>query len=446
MRRGRGRRGAPALLAVVLVAGCTVSVGTSASTSSGPSASGTASRQGLTGQHVRVLGVWSGPEYDSFATVTAAWKTATGATVDWEGTQDPAASLDTAIGAGDPPDIAVLPTVGLMDTLAAHGDLVRLDSFMDMGQVATDYAPAWTDLGSHDGVLYGLFVKVSDKATVWYDPEAFAAAHYEVPTTWAELIDLANRMVKDGRAPFSVVAPMSPASGWALTDWVSQLVLSTCGPDLYDSWVAGTTPWTSACVTRAFDLFETILRTPGYVLGGAQGVLTTTDANGVLPVYASPPTAYMYYLASFAQAFISAAYPTLPAGRGYGFFPFPTVDPRYAGSVTVGADVVVMTKDTPAARSLMTYLAGEKAQETWVRLGGFTSVNRNVPPDSYPDPVAQEVARHLTTATVVRFGAGDAMPAALQRAWWAAMVDLVDHPTRLRSILTSLTRTAQGAG
>ena len=390
------------------------------STSPTPPASVSGAGQGLRGQHVRVLGVWSGPEYDSFATVKAAWETATGATADWEGTQDPAASLEAGVRAGDPPDIAVLPNIGLMDTLAAHGELVRLDSFMDMGQVATDYAPAWTDLGSDDGSLYGIFYKVSDKSTVWYSPRAFAAAHYEVPVTWTGLIDLADRMVRDGRTPFSVVAPMSPASGWALTDWISQLVLSACGPDLYDSWVAGTTPWTNACITSAFDMFDPIVGRPGNVLGGAQRILTTTDSAGALPVFADPPSAYMYYLASFAQAFITAGYPTLSAGDGYSFFPFPTVDPRYAGPVAVGADVVVMTKDTPAARSFMTYLAGAPAQETWIRLGGFTSVTRSVPLDTYPDSVAREVASHLTHAAIVRFGAGDTMPATVQRAWWVA--------------------------
>ena len=68
-----------------------------------------------------------------------------------------------------------------MHELAAAGQLVALPSVMDMGQLQTDYAPAWIDLGSHHGELYGIFYKVTNKATVWYNPKAFAAADYRVP-------------------------------------------------------------------------------------------------------------------------------------------------------------------------------------------------------------------------------------------------------------------------
>jgi alpha-glucoside transport system substrate-binding protein len=118
---------------------------------------------------------------------------------------------------------------------------------------------------------------------------------------------------------------------------------------------------------------------------------------------------------------------------------------QYSGAITVGADVVVMVHDTPAARSLMSYLAGAPAQEAWIKLGGFTSVNRSVPSDTYLDPVGQAVAAEVANAKVVRFGAGDMMPASLQQAWWAAMLQLVKDPSQLDPILTALTSAAKSA-
>ena len=104
-----------------------------------------------------------------------------------------------------------------------------------------------------------------------------------------------------------------------------------------------------------------------------------------------------------------------------------------------------MVSDTPAARSFMTYLASARAQETWIKLGGFTSVNRSVSADAYPDPVARTVAEELAEAKVSRFSAGDMMPASLQRAWWAAMLELVQDPSKVDSILDSLTAAASNA-
>ena len=44
-----------------------------------------------------------------------------------------------------------------------------------------------------------------------------------------------------------------------------------------------------------------------------------------------------------------------------------------------------------------------------------------------------------------RFGAGDSMPVSLQRAWWAAMLQLVKDPSQLDATLTSLTNAAKTA-
>ena len=332
-----------------------------------------------------------------------------------------------------------------MHQLAKDGTLVPLNSVLDMNQVNEDYAPAWTDLGSFNDTLYGIFYKVSNKATVWYSPATFAAAGYSVPQTWDDMTTLADTMVAHGRTPFSVVSASGPASGWPLTDWISEIVLNRCGPDVYDKWIAAEIPWTAACIKQSFEMFDSVVQTKGYVLGGTQGILTTADGDGGTPLYTKPPMAYMCYLSSIAQGFIASRYPNLKAGHDYGFFPFPTIDTQYKGAITVGADVVVMLRDTPAARSFMSYLAGAPAQETWIKLGGFTSVNRSVPSDSYPEPVGRAVASEVTDARVVRFGAGDMMPASLQRAWWAGMLDLVQDPSRLDSILGSLTSSAKAA-
>jgi alpha-glucoside transport system substrate-binding protein len=435
------------MLVAAFAVGCSGSDGSApatATTTVTADATSTAS-QGIRGAHVHVLGLWSGPEFDSFEAVKSAWEKETGAIVDWEGTEDLPAALADHMQAGDPPDIAILPNLAMMKQLADDETLIPLDSVLDRKEVTKDYAPAWIELGSHKGKLYGIFYKVTNKAAVWYNPKAFAAAGYNVPTTWNEMITLADRMVADGHSPFSMVAASGPASGWALTDWISEIVLNNCGPDLYDKWIAAEIPWNHACIKQSFDMFTNIVSTEGYVLGGSQRIIATGDDVGADPLYTDPPTAYLCYLASFAQAFIAASYPDLEPGTDYDVFKFPTINPEYQGAVTVGADVPVMVSETPAARSFMTYLASARAQETWIKLGGFTSVNRSVSADTYLDPVARTVAEELTEAEVSRFSAGDMMPTSLQRAWWGAMLDLVKDPSTVDSILNRLTAGANGA-
>jgi alpha-glucoside transport system substrate-binding protein len=315
-----------------------------------------------------------------------------------------------------------------------------------MDAIRRDYAPAWIELGSHDGTPYGIVLKVTDKATVWYDPGAFAAAGYRVPATWEEMTALADRIVAAGGTPFSIVAPSGPAQGWALTDWISILVLTTCGPDRYDRWVAAAIPWTDPCIRRAFERFVTVVSTKGYVAGGSERILSTGDDVGADPLFTDPPSAWLYPFASFAGAFIAAGHPDLAAGTDYDVFRFPAVELANAGAVTVGADIPVLVTDTPTARSFLAFLASARAHEAWIRLGGFTSVNRGGSLDAYRDPVARTIAEGLVGARISRFSAGDLLPAGLQREWWAAMVELVEDPGQLDAILERLTAAAARAG
>jgi alpha-glucoside transport system substrate-binding protein len=435
------------VLVAVIAAGCSGSNGTPLATATAtvPASATSTNSLAIQGADVHVLGLWSGPELASFEAVASAWEKASGAVVDWEGTDDMTRALAEHRQAGDPPDIAILPNLALMDQLADEGALIPLDSVLDMTAIEKDYAPAWIELGSRDEQLFGIFYKLTDKAAVWYNPKAFAAAGYDVPATWSEMTTLADTIVADGHTPFSVVAASGPASGWALTDWISAIVLNTCGPDLYDQWVASEIPWNNPCVKRSFGMFTTLISTKGYVLGGSQRIIATGDDVGADPLYTDPPTAYLCYLPSFTQAFIAASHPDLEPGTDYDVFKFPTIDPHYQGAVTIGADVPVMVSDTAAARAFMLYLASARAQEAWIKLGGFTSVNRSVSMDSYLDPVARTVAEELTTAEVSRFSAGDMMPASLQRAWWGAMLDLVKDPSEVDSILDRLTAAAKSA-
>src|SRR4051794_10297600 len=110
LRRRFARTAAIAAVAAATLVACTESHSpkrTPAPTGSTPAA----------GRSVNVLGLWSGPEFDSFASVKAAWEQQTGNSVHWQGSENPAADLTARIEAGRPPDIAVLPNVALLHQL-----------------------------------------------------------------------------------------------------------------------------------------------------------------------------------------------------------------------------------------------------------------------------------------------------------------------------------------
>ena len=96
------------MLVAAFAVGCSGSDGSPAATATTTVTAGATSTasQGLRGAHVHVLGLWSGPELDSFEAVKRAWEKETGAIVDWEGTHDLPGALADHLQSGDPSDIS----------------------------------------------------------------------------------------------------------------------------------------------------------------------------------------------------------------------------------------------------------------------------------------------------------------------------------------------------
>jgi alpha-glucoside transport system substrate-binding protein len=397
---------------------------------------------------VEVLGVWGSEELASFQAMVAPWEQQTGGKMSFTGTRDLTAILTTRLQAGNPPDIAILPNPGLMAELAKAGNLIPLDSFLDMTTINQDYAKGWVDLGTVDGKLYAIFMKAADKGTVWYNPKVFSANGWTVPDTWDEMIALSDQIVADGKvpaAPWSIAIESGAASGWAATDWMAEILLRKYGGDVYDQLVNHSIPWTDSRVKDMWQMFGTVALTPGYVPGGATAILATNFQDGTYLPFQTPPKAAMDYLGDFAAGFIATQFPDLVAGQDYSFFPFPSITQQYSGGVTGGADVVVAFKDTPTVRSFVQYLSTADAQTIWVKRGGFTSVNNKVSLDAYPDVLTRAAAQQLTGATLFRFGAGDSMPSAVQTAWWAGVLSYLQDPSQLDSILANIESVAQTA-
>ena len=128
-------------------------------------------------------------------------------------------------------------------------------------------------MGSYKGKLHGVFLSADLKSLVWYSPKAFAAAGYTVPTTWEEMIALSDKMVADGKTPWAIGLESGGASGWAVTDWIEDIMLRTVEPEVYDLWVSHGISWLDDRVQRAFELFGQIALNEKYVYGGPNAVL-----------------------------------------------------------------------------------------------------------------------------------------------------------------------------
>ena len=375
---------------------------------------------------VTVMAVWTGAEAEAFTKMVAPFEEETGIKVEFTGTRDLPAILTTRVEAGNPPDISVMPNPGQMIEFAKDGKLVPLATFMDREKLLSDYSQAWLDLGSYDGKLYSIFISADLKSMVWYNPKAFAAAGYQVPSTWDELMELSDKMIADGNTPWCIGVESGAASGWPGTDWIEDILLRIAPPETYDAWVSHEIPWTDEKIVEAFEIFGQIVLNEEYVYGGPKAVLTINFADSPDALFTDPPNAYLHRQATFIKSFMLEHFPDLVPGEDFDFFPFPSIKEEFGTPALGAADMLAMFNDTPEARAFMEYIASAQAQEIWVGELGKLAPNQKVDPMVYPDDITRKAAKFLGEASVFRFDGSDLMPAAVgSGAFWTGILDYI---------------------
>jgi alpha-glucoside transport system substrate-binding protein len=390
------------------------------------------------GGSVSVLGTWGGSEQDSFMAMIQPFETATGVQVNYTGTRDLNAVLTTAVQGGNPPDLAGLPGPGQMAEYARTGKLVDLSKVLDMSTYNAEYAKTWSDLGTVDGTLVGTFIKASVKGLIWYDPKVWAANNYQIPTTWDEMMTLSKQIAASGQTPWCVALESGAASGWPGTDWLEDIILRKYGEQTYNDWYQGKIPWTSPEIKDAFQTWGQIVADPTMVYGGANNMLTTNFGNVGDGLFTTPPNCYMAHQASFITDFFVNNNPGVQPVTDFDFFPFPPFDPSAPTSTEIAGDLFGMFKDTPQSEALIRYLATPEAQAIWVKRGGAISPNKLVPLSDYPDELSKKAAERLTATDIAVFDGSDLMPEAMNNAFWQAILNYVQNPSDLDSILQNL--------
>ena len=382
----------------------------------------------LAGQQVTVFGPWLGPDQENVEAVLSEFAKATGADVRYVGSDSFEQQIMVDAEAGSAPNIAVFPQPGLAADMAARGFLTPLsDGTGDW--VRDNYAAgqSWVDLGTYadqDGndQLFGFFYKVDVKSLVWYSPENFEDAGYEIPTTMEGLKALTDQIVADGETPWCIGLGSGGATGWPATDWVEDMMLRTQPPDVYDMWVSNEIPFTDERVVAAIDEFGAFARNDDYVAGGAGVVASTDFRDSPKGMFSSPPQCYMHRQASFIPAFFPEG---TVVGEDADFFYFPAYEGKDLGNPVLGAGTVwAITNDSPGAQALIEWLREPVAHEIWMARKGFLTPHKGVDTSVFGDPTLKKMNDVLLGATTFRFDGSDLMPGGVGAgSFWTGMVD-----------------------
>ena len=473
-RRSTGRRrrcGRLLAAASALTLVCAATAACSAGGAHSASATGCAAYkayQGHEGSTVTVSSSLTGTEAERFEASVAEFEKCTGIDVAHTGTTElrsqllngSGADLSTNKGASPSsqdnpenlPDLAIVPQPAMVAELVDTGVVHPLPNTVN-SNVEAGWDRHWIQVGIHASVPYAAPLMASVKSLVWYSPDAFAKAGYKVPATWAELETLTRKVRADhpdgSVTPWCVGASDGESTGWVMTDWLEDAMLSTQGSGAYETWASHRVPVDSSGAVEALDVVDSLVLTDGSVAGGRGSVISRTpaqagadlvkgsclmlhasssfesrfpegtaitDADGANPVtvQAPRPTGGATASTDSAQAAgeTTAAATASPTSNGVKISAFvtPAAD-RGSDAVLVGTDYLVAFTRSDAANAVMAYLTSQNWARTRMAMGGVATAYQGVDPDLAPSDVGKRATRLLQSRqTTVEMDASDSMP------------------------------------
>ena len=404
---------APFMIAMLVLTACPASDGGGDGGSPGAGGGGeTAEGDGT----IIVTSLWGGAEEAAFETVLAAFEEDSGITIEYEPNRTEYESvIRQRINGGNPPDVAIIPSVGFLRQLAREGSLIPLPALgIEVADIESQFPAGALNVGNVDDEQYAFMVKMNSKAAIFYNPERFEELGVTAPAEdWEDLVALSDEITAAGSTPWSVGAS-SPDSDWTLTDWFEITYLKMHGTEAYDTLFSPEGNWTDPTVQETLDRLFGELLTEENIVGGADGALATAFVDAIAQVFGTSASAELYCCGGFVGGIATGedVNPELAGqeGTAIDWFPFPTVDGEGEGLVTYGGDQMAALVNDTDVQEFMAYMLGQEAAETWAAEGTIIVPNVNVAADVYPTVLVQNEAEQINSAEAVRFDGADLLP------------------------------------
>jgi alpha-glucoside transport system substrate-binding protein len=398
----------------------------------------TAPEEGGVSGSISIMGVWVGPEQESFQAVIDGF---TEQNPDAEVNYNPVGDelptvLSTAVEGGNPPDLAAPAQPGFVQSLVDQDALQPIDFAEET--IRENLGDSGVAIGSFNNQLYGLFFKAGNKSTVWYNVHAYEDAGVEPVESWDDWLQNGETLKAAGIPAYSI----GGADGWTLTDLFENIYIRTAGPEMYDQLARHEIPWTDQSVKDALTEMAKVFSDKDNIAGNP---LQVDFETSVSQVFSESPEAAQVIEGAFVPGVTEHG---LEAGTDFDVFEFPAINDSPPAVVADG-NMFVMFSDNPAAQAFIEYLATPEAAEIWAQRGGFASPNQNLDTSVYPDELTQRTAGPIAEAEVIRWDLSDLVPpefgATTGQGLWKLFQDFVANPDDVDGIAEQMEQAASAS-
>ncbi|ALC88255.1 sugar ABC transporter substrate-binding protein [Bacillus sp. FJAT-22090] len=300
--------------------------------------------------------------------------------------------LNTALQAGEGPDIFHLRPYAAGLKLAAAGFVEPITDLKGLDQFSDDYLAASR---GEDGKQYGVPLNISS-TQFFYNKKIFADQGLEVPTTWDEFMEVNEKLLAAGITPIAMGTKES---------WLLSLTHGIVGPGVVDGnafadkLVTGERDFTDPAFVESIEVMNDLKK---YFPANSEGL----GMEDIRTLFAMEQAA-MFPLGSWEIPVVNE----LNADLDYGFFPMPsktgnqTVTTWVDGSFAINAN----SKNKEAAKTFLEFLTTKEFGELFVEEFKMISA---LPGITSNDELLSELSKAVETNStpyywVINFVSGD---------------------------------------
>ena len=395
---------------------------------------------------ITVFSLWGGSEQEAFQKVLDQFTEDTGIETKYESARDFLPVIRTRLAAGNPPDVAIIPRPGVVAELARDDSLIPLEDMgLDPETINENYSDTWTSLATVDDQLYGVVAKANSKSTIWYKPNSFQEAGFEIPATWEDLLQITAQYESQGKTPWAVGA-QGRDNSWTLTDWFENIYARTAGPDNYTKLFNGDLPFNDQTVKDALlgdgeDRQRPVRRRRNR--HRARHHASSTASAACSARTRSPRCTWRAASSAGSRSAtstkISRSARTSTSSRG-----------RRSARSTAARSSAAET--LPSAfvnnednKKLIEYLSTPEAGNIWVSTGAIASPNNGVDSADYPNELVAKEADQLKNAESFLFDGSDLLPGTLGQDFGTLLQQIIKSPNNTDSLLDDYQAEAETA-
>jgi len=334
-------------------------------------------------------------------------------------------SILVQLAGGNPPDTFSYWAGARIQFIVDGGRLQAIDDVWEANDMGAQFPQAVIDTA----VTYSMHEYAVPLTLHWvgmfYNTALFEEVGAMVPTTWDELVDVAEQFKMAGIPAFA----LGSLNRWPGQFWFDMILLRTAGNDYRSALMSGAAAYTDAEVVRAYGLWKELVDA-GYFYPDANAYDWDEAANQV-----ANGEAAMTLMGTWIGGHYAGL--DLVAGEDFDYFSFPTIDEDVPRASLGPIDTFVVSADAAkadAAKAFLVHLTDPDIQLKFALGAGNLAPSLLVDTSNYNDVVAR-IAAEIAADPVFAFNYDLATPPPVAEVGLNSFTEFMANPGDYEAML-----------